>query len=340
MGDCNHTAPEFVSNSQHDIYSLKKAYKDLDWYHELNELGKRWVPNTPGMEVVWNLQLQQARMWTYVGICANCASDLEEFAENQDNPNAADEILNIMMSEDWYLCSDIRNYVPGKSLLGARMSSQISKRWKDAVSKYQKQPASTSMEDPLNPHTPEGPTVGAHIGSDPPETVDNDTAILLQVLVINFQNLRNLCFQDSRSKADAKDETIADIRRKALHYQLFFTEQIAYYAAEYPLPRQHSVDILKAFQGLYYRYFAANIEPDQKLTLSVIESTKLKRKCDVIPDSTDPTPLEWKSHGFLQYNVMMEFLNTLAIPSSTGTISRHRKAYINALQQQFHKTFH
>lgn len=315
--------------------TLKKSYEELDWYGELNKLGKHWVANTPGMEVLWNDQIQRAKLWIYVGICMHCSRRLEEYGQTFGSATAADDIINIMMRDDWYLHHDLVSYDPSKSALGARMSQQIKNRWTDAVNAYHKRPGAVSLDTPIS--TDDDHTIADTIAADP-EPDQEAAGILLGILVINFLTLRENGLNDVQGKIARRSAagTISRIHRKILHYQLMFTEQITYYGADDPLPRQYHVDILKAFHELYYRHFSANIKEEQPLTIPVIEHTVLKRKCDVIPENTDSARLTWKEHGFLQYEVMMAFLADQDQAVSLSTLNAHRKEYINALQTAFY----
>lgn len=190
----------------------------------------------------------------------------------------------------------------------------------------------------------EGGTLGEILpGSapDPEEVVESNEAVLLllQIITLNFLKLRERGIQwiEEKNAGPQKpaQKTVRDIHRKILHYQLMFTEQIASYASRDPLPREYGNDILAVFSEPYYRFFAANIRPEDVLSLGILEQTQLKMARDIDPDDTDDGPLRWKEHGFLEYKVMHSFLESLKLRPSLSTIKKHREKYIKALQKLY-----
>lgn len=178
---------------------------------------------------------------------------------------------------------------------------------------------------------------------DPEQAAENNEAVLflLQIITLNFLTLREKGIQwiEEKNAGPQKpaQKTVRDIRRKILHYQLMFTEQIANYGSRASIPREYGNDILAVFSEPYYRYFAANIEPEDVLSLGIIEWTRLKMARDIDPDDTDAGPLRWKEYGFLEYKVMHSFLESLKLRPSLSTIKKHREKYIEALQKLYHK---
>ena len=170
--------------------------------------------------------------------------------------------------------------------------------------------------------------------------VSNESVLLLlQIITLNFLALREKGIQRIEEKnagpQKPAQKTVRDIQRKILHYQLMFTEQIASYASRDPLPREYGNDILAVFSEPYYRYFAANIGPEDVLSLGILEQTRLKMARDIDPDDTDDGPLRWKEYGFLEYKVMHSFLESLKLRPSLSTLKNHREKYIEALQQLY-----
>lgn len=103
--------------------AVQKEYLQLKWYEELNKIGQHWHPKTSDQDPVWHDQLRQAYLWTHIALWANGTGD---FFYRSD----ADAVFNKAME---YLEADIKSYDPQRSALGARISSKIGPRLKDAL---------------------------------------------------------------------------------------------------------------------------------------------------------------------------------------------------------------
>lgn len=103
--------------------AVQKEYSQIEWYQELNRLGQHWHASPSDGDPVWLAQFSQAYGFTYAALWSNGAA---LFAHRSD----ADAIVDKAME---YLVAAIKSYDPKRSSLGARISSLIEPRIKDAL---------------------------------------------------------------------------------------------------------------------------------------------------------------------------------------------------------------
>lgn len=94
----------------------------VEWFEELNQLGKHWRTDLPKDDPLRKMQVGQALSLAYAALWANGTKD---FMYRKD----MDDVIGKAME---YLKSDINNYDPEKSPLGSMVSSKIEGRIKDA----------------------------------------------------------------------------------------------------------------------------------------------------------------------------------------------------------------
>lgn len=138
---------------------------------------------------------------------------------------------------------------------------------------------------------------------------------VILALVLNFTALKN----------SRRDNAVR-------HYRMFYTEQLTGSARIVPLPQRWGKDILEALHHPYFRYFMADVEDDQKITLQTICRARPKKHGQVILDKSMDEYLPWDSELFLPAKVQIRYLQEKEqVSVSAATISSRKQEYRKSL---------
>ncbi len=302
--------------------------KHIPWASRLEEIGARWVTNTPENAAVWNAQISEAWECVY----AACMNRRGEYTDDERSQAAL------------YIVADLENYDPQKMELVKYVNARVTLRLRDAYSIGMDMEYDAADEDDQRGKS------GLHLKGavaaslDAPVTGAADIS-LGQTMCDESADMekrteRDELYQISMTKMAARILNFQAVLHQSNKQEkqrrmekMCFTEQTLNVAQFQTMEPDDTlkVDVLMAIYREYLDFFA---HTPKELTYPALQLMTLKTWAQILGESGEDRIVEWKKSGFLEARVPVCFLKQhFDTTVSDSTVSKERDRFFTVFRE-------